>query len=135
MNRLIALLSLLLLAGSLSLTALAQSEQTQSAQAAEQATSPQGDRAVIGQVVEVRDVQLKGVEGEHRLLKLQNRSGKTLLVSLGSLADAKEAVSFEKGDRVIIIGRAARISDTPVLYARYAGKLYGVGHMSKAVAD
>lgn len=94
------------------------------------ATPQQGDRVVIGKVIDHRDVRLKGVPGDgHRMVKIQNRDGKQMVIDLGSSGEQPRGLDLQNGDRVIAIGRNARVDDRPVLYARYVGELHGVGNV------
>ena len=87
----------------------------------------QGERTIIGKVTDTIDVELEGVAGDfHRLVKVENQKGKTMVVDLGMIGNLYE-LRLSRGDRLIAIGKNARINDRPVLFAKYAGKLYATG--------
>ncbi len=88
----------------------------------------EGPRVVIGRVTDTRQVKIEGATEPHQMLKLENDAGQTLIVDLGSTAKhPKAAAAFDKGDRIVVIGRNARIGGEPVLFARYAGPIYQFG--------
>jgi Cu/Ag efflux protein CusF len=86
----------------------------------------QGRRAVIGQVVGTRDIQLKGVNTKHRLVKIRNAEGQTMVVNVGDATRVKGA-QFKQGSKIIAIGKEARINGDPVLFAKYVGDLRETG--------
>lgn len=107
----------------------ARAEQTQAKQqqAKQQATQQQtqqelGERSVIGKVMDQQQVSIQGTQ--HQLVKLQNRQGETIVVNLGA---AMEEMQLQQGDRLVVIGKSARINERPVIYAQYAGELNPVG--------
>ncbi|HSN70475.1 MAG TPA: hypothetical protein VLT59_03160 [Steroidobacteraceae bacterium] len=85
---------------------------------------------IIGQVVETRDVDIdRPVKSTHRLIKVQTREGRTAIVDIGN-AESYAEVDFERGDRIMAVGKQARINNRPVLFAKSVGELYSVGdHM------
>jgi hypothetical protein len=89
-----------------------------------------GRRAVIGEVVDTREVQLKGVGAKHRLVKIKNKEGKNLIVDVGD-ATRTPAGRFKKGSKIVAVGKEARINDKPVLYAKYVGDLREAGSLGK----
>jgi hypothetical protein len=101
----------------------------------QQANSPamKGRRAVIGTVVDMREIQLKGVNTKHRLVKIQNKEGKNLVINVGD-ATRVPANQFQKGGRIVAVGKEARINGDPVLFAKYVGNLReagGIGQRSR----
>lgn len=114
--------------------AMAQSQAAPKAQAQAGANEAmKGRRAVIGEVVEVRDIQFKGIPVKHRLVKIRNRQGNTLVVDLGD-ATKTEMARLKKGSRIFALGKEARVNGDPVLYARYFGELYEAGSMGRTAA-
>jgi hypothetical protein len=110
-----------------------QSGQQPSAQSqGQQANNPamKGRRAVIGTVTETREIQLKGINAKHRLVKIRNKEGQNLVINVGD-ATRTPAGQFKKGSRIVAIGKEARINGKPVLYAKYIGDLREVGSMGK----
>lgn len=115
--------------------ALAQTSQpskpmAQGQQQGQQNEAMRGRRAVIGEVVEIRDIQLKGVSDKHRLVKIKNAQGNTLVVNVGNAARTPMK-GVKKGSRIVAIGKEARINGNPVLYARYVGQLSETGSVGK----
>lgn len=85
-------------------------------------------KVVMGKVVDSRDVELQGTAGDaHRLVQIENRQGDKLVVDLG-LSDKTDQLDLKKGDRLVVIGKPARIDDRPVIFAISAGELHPVGH-------
>lgn len=86
-----------------------------------------GEKIVMGQVVDTINVNLAGVAGNgHRLVKIQNRDGKRMVVDLG-VEGGLEGLELSPGDRIVATGKSARIDGQPVLYAKVVGKLYATG--------
>lgn len=118
----------------LGLTVPALAEQQQSKQMDQQKMSAQmnqnqGERVVVGKVVEARDIKLKTVAGDgHRLVKIENAEGKRMIVDLGLTESVNEmGIDLQQGDMILAVGKSARINQRPVLYAKYVGQLYPVG--------
>jgi hypothetical protein len=99
-----------------------QSKQGQAKQQQQKAEQQLGERSVIGKVTDKQQVAIQGTQ--HQLVKLENRQGETIVVDLGA---ALQEMQVEQGDRLIVIGKSARINERPVLYAQYAGELNPVG--------
>lgn len=87
-------------------------------------------RAVIGEAVETREIQPKGVNTKHRLVKMKNKEGPNLALNVGD-ATRMQAGQFKKGSRLIALGKETRINGKPVLYAKYLGDLREAGSLSK----
>lgn len=101
-----------------------QQGQQQAARQAQQQQPEQAERTVVGQVIDQREVAIAGAEAKHTFVKLRNDQGQTIVVDLGA---ATQAMDLQQGDRVIAVGKSARVNDLPVLYAQYAGQLETVG--------
>ncbi|MDN5870254.1 MAG: hypothetical protein L0H73_05980 [Nitrococcus sp.] len=86
----------------------------------------QAHRMVIGEVTDVRGVQIKGAAGDkHRLLKLSANEDTVVIVDLGAMPEqAFKDLGINKGTRIWALGSSARINGKPVLYARYVGEVY-----------
>lgn len=133
-KRLFFLAAFLMLCGSIvaGQNALADEHQGQKAQPSQKeetakqqlSQGEQGERAVLGKVVDQRQIQLKEGEAKHHLVKLENPQGKTIVVDLGA---ATEEMDLKKGDRLFAVGKSARINERPVIYAKYAGEINSVG--------
>lgn len=93
----------------------------------------QGERVVVGKVVEARDIKLKTVAGDgHRLVKIENAEGKRMIVDLGLTESVNEmGIDLQQGDTILAVGKSARINQRPVLYAKYVGQLYQVGNQGQ----
>lgn len=91
---------------------------------------------LVGELVDTRDVTLKGVDEEkHRLLKIKpTNASQAVIVDIGR-QDPATSFGLMKGDRVIAVGKSARINDRPVLFAKSIGELYPVGRIGSAAAD
>ncbi len=76
----------------------------------------------VGEVLEVRDVRIKGAEQQHALAKLRLDSGKTLVVDLGKREGLRD-VKLAPRDRIGVIGSMGRINGKPVLVADMVGDL------------
>lgn len=113
--------SSILLASSLALTAPALA-----ADAAKDGQNKTGFRSVVGEVVDSRDLTIKGSQTKHRLLKLETPQGKRVVVNLGDATKLGQT-QIAKGDRIYAVGKSARIGGKPVIFARYAGELNPVG--------
>jgi len=82
---------------------------------------------VVGEVLDMRDVRIRGpVEDAHRVIKVETRNGTTMLVDIGN-ARSHSDVNFRKGDRIVAVGKKARLDDRPVLFAKTVGELHSVG--------
>lgn len=106
-----------------------ESSQMQAQQQTQQNQLKHPQRIVIGKVVDVRGVQIKGPAGDkHRLIKL-NAAGDTgnVVVDLGAMSkEAFQDLGINQGNRIWVLGSGARINGKPVIYARYVGEmLYG----------
>lgn len=101
---------------------------TSGAMGQQQGNNPamQGKRAVMGQVVDMREVQLQGTNTKHRLVKIRNPQGQNMVVDLGDASRAP-GNDFRKGTNIVAIGKESRINGEPVLFARYVGDLQQAG--------
>jgi hypothetical protein len=91
---------------------------------------------LVGELIDSRDVTLKGVnEDKHRLLKVKPGNGtQTVIVDIGR-QDSVASFGLVKGDRVIAVGKSARINDRPVLFAKSIGEIYPVGRLGSVARD
>jgi hypothetical protein len=96
---------------------------------AQQQDQQQSQRVVVGKVVAAKDVTLASVAGNgHRLIRLENTNGNTIVVDLGLMEKLPENMTVDEGDVLMVVGKNARINGKPVVYAQYAGELHAVGH-------
>lgn len=82
-------------------------------------------RMVIGTVIDIRGVQIKGPMGDkHRLLKV-SVDDNTVIIDLGPMKKgAFQDLGINPGNRIWVLGSSARINGKPVIYARYVGEVY-----------
>lgn len=81
---------------------------------------------VVGKVTDARNVTLAGTAGDkHRLLKVQPKGGKEVIVDVG-VPQSTSGMSFSKGDRIIAMGKPARINGRPVLFAANVAEMQRV---------
>lgn len=103
-----------------------ESGSNESASAAQAADDPSAQRSanrfVVGVLVDARVVRVDSDERFHRLIKLENREGRELIVDLGA-SPPPEAIGLREGDLVVALGKSARINGHPVLYALYVAPL------------
>ncbi len=92
------------------------------------AESTQGQRFFVGTVVDVKDINLKGMSVKHTLFKVENKTGKTMVVNVGAGAEVDD---IKKGDKVAFVGKTARINGKPVLFAKAFGEMNNVGRTGK----
>jgi hypothetical protein len=92
---------------------------------------------IVGEVLDMRDVKIRApVEDTHRVIKVETRNGSTALVDIGNARQYGQ-VNFRKGDRIVAVGKKARLDERPVLFAKTVGELHSVGRhtvQSAAVA-
>lgn len=88
---------------------------------------------MFGEVVGTREIQLKGTQTKHRLVKIKNNQGNTIVVNVGDATRTPDG-RFKKGASVMAIGKAARINGKPVIFAKYIGDMRPTGFWGKAVA-
>lgn len=100
---------------------------SQQGAASAQQQAERGNRMVVGRVVEVRTVQVKGIDEKHNLVKIE-RSGKRIIVDLGTEDEQGWIADLEPGDLLFASGRSARINGRPVLMAKWAAEVKPVGH-------
>jgi len=86
-----------------------------------------GTGILVGELVDSRNVAIKGSNVQHRILKLRGRDGQDLFVNIGANPMNSVTSALDRGDRVIAIGKMARLNDRPVFYARQIGELQSVG--------
>lgn len=113
--------------------------QTQSNQQAKQSTS--GNKVsqkagqptnvmIVGTVTDARNVKLASTAGDqHRLLKVKPKDGQEIIVDLG-VPDSSSQINFSKGDRIVAMGKPARINDRPVVFAASVAEMQKVGRTS-----
>lgn len=133
----LATASLIAIAGS----AVAQSAQPgipmkPSASAADTGANPSaGKRIVVGKVIEMRDIALKSGSGsdfaKHHIVVLESTKGKRVMVNTGLTERPPKDLKLSKGDRVVAIGKSARINGKPVLVAQSIGELSPAGSVRK----
>ena len=99
---------------------------------ADQHMKEQKQRVVVGEITDMKDVTLKGIDSSHKIVKIENDTGKTMYINLGAMDTPPQDLKMEKGDRLLVIGKNARINGKPVLHAQYVGELFGVGRMGKS---
>jgi len=90
--------------------------------AADEGAPRSANRFVVGVLVDARVVRVDADERFHRLIKLENREGRELIVDLGA-SPPPEAIGLREGDLVVALGKSARINGHPVLYALYVAPL------------
>lgn len=116
----------------------AQQTQKQQAQGRQSSAAAHGSQAVIdsagqptnvlvvGKVSDARDVTLASTAGDkHKLLKVQPNRGKEVVVDIG-VRSAQNGMQFSKGDRIVAMGKPARINGQPVLFAADVAELQRV---------
>ncbi|HSN72872.1 MAG TPA: hypothetical protein VLT59_15250, partial [Steroidobacteraceae bacterium] len=93
-------------------------------QAGEAATA---SAIVVGEIVDVRDVDIRGPARQtHRLIRIESPNGRTAVVDLGEARSARQ-IDLERGDRIFAVGKQARLDGRPVLFAKSIGELHSVG--------
>lgn len=121
------LLGAVMSAGMIALPTLAaDTPQGKSGEASAMKKASKAEKSVIGEVTDTLDVEVEGASDSHRLVKIRNMDGKEMVVDLGLVGNLED-LELAKGDRLIAVGRNARINERPVLFAKYAGKLYATG--------
>lgn len=92
------------------------------------------NRFVIGKLVDSRTVNVSGAHGKnrHRLLKLESHSGEQIIVDMGQVR-SPSAMGFKHGDLIVAMGKGARLSGSPVLYAHYVGELQDLARQRSAM--
>lgn len=88
--------------------------------------------AVVGEVVDTREVTISGTAGnQHKLYKLRTAEGKTVIMDVGQVSDSSQTPQLQQGDRIMAIGSKARINGQPVLFARYYGESHAAGRNAR----
>jgi hypothetical protein len=83
---------------------------------------------VVGKVSAARDVSLAATAGDrHRLLKVETDKGKNIVVDLGMPRGEISEANLKAGDRIVALGKPARINGRPVLFAANVAELQRVG--------
>jgi molybdopterin-binding protein len=102
---------------------------------ASQMPGKEGKRIVVGKVVEMRDIALKSGSGsdstKHHIVVLESTKGKRVMVNTGLTERAPKDLKLSKGDRVVAIGKSARINGKPILVAQSIGELQPAGSIRK----
>lgn len=80
---------------------------------------------VMGKLDDLRDVSLKGVRDEHRMVKLDSFHRGQVVVDLGTDKDV-QGLNLRKGDTVVISGRPARVNNLPVIRAEQVAEIASV---------
>lgn len=88
----------------------------------QQQSSQRGMVTVTGRLTDLRDVNLSGISDSHRLVKLQTRSGQTVIADLGRKRQLQD-ISLDQGEVVMVQGRLGRINGKPVVFADVIGDL------------
>jgi molybdopterin-binding protein len=92
----------------------------------------QGKRVVVGKVVDMRDINMKGGDSsKHHIVILESTKGKRVMVDTGLADKPVKDLKLSKGDRVVAIGKSARINGKPVLFAQSIGELQPAGSVRK----
>lgn len=86
-------------------------------------------RIVIGRLVDVRDIAVESAQDKHRLLKLQSKSGRQIIVDMGV---PDRVLGFRHGDLIAAVGHDAQLNGRSILFAAYLGKLQSVGDSGMA---
>jgi hypothetical protein len=85
---------------------------------------------IVGTVTDARNVKLASTAGDqHRLLKVKPKDGKEIVLDLG-VPESSSQTNFSKGDRIVAVGKPARINDRPVVFAASVAKMQQVGRTS-----
>ncbi|WP_295886252.1 hypothetical protein [uncultured Thiohalocapsa sp.] len=82
-------------------------------------------RMVIGRVVDDQDIQIKGIDQAHKLVRIEQRD-KRLVVDLGAQGQ-QEKLDLQQGDILFVSGRAGRINGKPVIIAQWAAEMFPMG--------
>lgn len=82
---------------------------------------------IAGEVESIKDFSIQGIQDDHRLIKVIDPTGtdRTWIVDLGEKGQLQE-LDLQKGDRVFVQGRAARIEGKPVLKATQVAEVVTV---------
>lgn len=70
---------------------------------------------VTGKLVDLRSVQIEGIDDSHNLAKLQTSQGRTLIIDMGT--QELDELNLQRGDRVSVSGKVGRINGKPILFA------------------
>lgn len=102
-------------------------------QVAQQA-GEQTNTLLVGQIIDARDVTLAASAGDrHRLLKVRPAdTNREVVVDIGVPRGEIAQADFSKGDRIIAMGKPARINGRPVLFAANVAELHSVGRVHEA---
>lgn len=88
---------------------------------------------IVGTVTDARNVKLASTAGDqHRLLKVKPKDGDEIIVDLG-VPDGAWQSNFAKGDRIVAVGKPARINDRPVVFAASVAEMQQVGRSSSSM--
>lgn len=111
----------------------AQSQQQQQSSAHGKVAQNAGqsrDVVVAGRITDARDVKLAETAGdEHRLFKVKPERGQEIIVDIGVPRGELSQASFTTGDRIVAIGKPARINGKPVLFAAHVAEMQRVGRV------
>ena len=75
-----------------------------------------------GELIEIRDIQLQGLDQAHRIAKLRTSTGQTAIVDLGT-KDQLEDLNLEQGKWIAVTGERGQINQQPVVFAKGVAKL------------
>ena len=102
------------------------SQQAHGSQAVIESAGQPTNVLVVGKVTDARNVTLAGTAGDkHRLIKVQPKGGQEVVVDIGVPQSGSE-LNFSKGDRIIAMGKPARINGRPVLFAANVAEMQRV---------
>ena len=100
-------------------------QRSQQAGVAGEQKEQRGERKILGRVVDSKDVEIKGIDDRHKLVRIEHNDNR-IVVDLG-VQQEEQQLDLEEGDILFVSGRSGRINDKPVLIAQWAAELVPVG--------
>lgn len=87
---------------------------------------------ISGRVTDARDVQIEGVSNEHRLVRLQTREGRQVVVDLGP-EDQLNDLSVQQGDWLAVRGQIGQINNRPVIFAQQVANIVTIDRSGEQI--
>ena len=86
-------------------------------------------RAIMGKLVETREIAIQGMDDKHVLAKIETPSGHIVIADLGTRQDVKDA-HLTAGEQLEVYGVVGRLNERPLLVAEQMGEVVNIKRTS-----
>jgi hypothetical protein len=89
-------------------------------------------RALMGKLLETKEISLQGQDAKHVLAKIETPSGHIVIADLGTRQDVKDA-KLSAGEQIEVYGVVGRLNNRPLLVAEQMGEVINIKRTSNEI--